>query len=79
MAKYKAGDTAYIVESNRLVREVKIVNFSAGFYLIRFADNGGGIKVRENRLYATKEEAEATIKIPEEPKPKRKTPYDYMM
>lgn len=79
MAKYKAGDTAYIVESNRFVREVKIVNFSAGFYFIRFADSGGGIKVRENRLYATKEEAEATIKIPEEPKPKRKTPYDYMM
>lgn len=42
MAKFKAGDKAFIVESNRCVREVKIVRISGGMYLIRF-EGGGGI------------------------------------
>ena len=41
MAKFKAGDKAFIVESNRWVREVKIVRVSGGMYLIRF--EGGGV------------------------------------
>lgn len=61
MAKLKAGDIAYIVESNRIIREVEVKNCSAGMYLIRFIDSGGGIKVKEHRLFATKEEAEASI------------------
>lgn len=61
MAKFKPDDTAYIVESNRIVREVLIVKFAGGFYTIRFKVSGGGIKVRENRLYASKEEAEDVI------------------
>lgn len=36
MAKFKPDDTAYIVESNRIVREVLIVKFAGGFYTIRF-------------------------------------------
>ncbi|PHU36551.1 hypothetical protein [Pseudobutyrivibrio ruminis] len=62
MAKLKAGDTAYIIESNRIIREVEIKNCAGGMYLIRFMDTGGGIKVKEHRLYATKEEAEVAIK-----------------
>ncbi len=57
-AKFKAGDTAYLIESNHIIREITIVKFAGGFYTIRFKDSGGGIKVRENRLYASKEEAE---------------------
>lgn len=60
-AKYKAGDTAFFVESNRLIREVKILNVGGGFYTIRFLDGNGGIKVKEHRLFATKEEAEASL------------------
>ena len=41
MAKMKTGDTAYIVESNRLIREVEIKSWAGGMYLIRFKDSGG--------------------------------------
>ena len=38
MAKLKAGDTAYIIESNRIIREVEIKNCAGGMYLIKFND-----------------------------------------
>jgi len=59
-AKYKLGDLAYIVESNRWIREVKIVKIAGGFYTLQFTDTGGGTKLRENRLFETKEQAEAS-------------------
>ncbi len=62
MVKLKAGDTAFIVESNRFIREVEIKSCAGGMYLIKFKDSGGGIKVKEHRLFATKEEAEASLK-----------------
>lgn len=73
----KAGDTAYIVESNRFVREVTIVRVSGGIYLIRFKDSGGGIQVKKHRLYATREDADNNIKK-EQPQPKLyRSPYDW--
>lgn len=60
MAKFKPGDVGYIVESNNLVREVTIKNFRGGFYLITL-DSGGGLKVREKRLFRTKEDAASYI------------------
>ena len=60
--KYKAGDTVYIVESKRFIREVVIVKYSGGLYTLRFTDSGGGIKLRENRLFPTKEAAEQSTK-----------------
>ena len=74
-AKYKAGDKVYFVESNRKIREVQILNTAGGMYLIKFAE-GGGIRVKEHRLFGTKEEAEAAL--PKKEAPKRKTPWDYM-
>lgn len=76
MAKFKAGDAVFIIESNRIIREASVLKFGGGFYTIRFADSGGGIKVRENRLYATKEDAQVYLSslTPE----KSKTPYDFM-
>ncbi len=75
MAKLKAGDTAYIIESNRIIREVEIKNCSGGMYLIRFKDSGGGIKVKEHRLFISRDEAEASISTGVKAK---KSPYDYM-
>jgi hypothetical protein len=75
MAKLKAGDTAYIIESNRIIREVEIKNCSGGMYLIRFKDSGGGIKVKEHRLFVSRGEAEASISKGVKAK---KSPYDYM-
>lgn len=60
MAKFKAGDVAYIVESNNLVREVTIKRHSGGFYLVSL-DTGGSLKVREKRLFLTKEDATSYI------------------
>ena len=74
-AKFKKGDTAYFVESNYKVREVQILNTAGGLYLIKF-DNGGGIRVKEHRLFSTKEEAEATL--PKKEPTKRKMHWDYM-
>ena len=57
----KVGDAAYIVESNRYVREVEIRRCSGGMFLVRFTDTGGGIQVKAHRLFATTEEAEKSI------------------
>ena len=59
----KVGDTAYIVESNRYVREVEIRRCSGGMFLVRFTDSGGGIQVKAHRLFATKEEAVKSIDV----------------
>ncbi len=75
-AKFKAGDTVFIVESNRFIREAEIRSYSGGMYLLKFKDNGGGIKLKEHRLFSSKEEAEASIpkKVT---KPVRRSPYDF--
>ena len=65
--KYNPGDTAYIVESNRIIREVKVLKVTGGFVTLRFMDSDGGIKLRESRLFPTKEDAEASF-------PKKTTP-----
>ncbi len=53
--KYKTGDTVYIVSSGKIV-EAGVLRYAGGFYTIRFSQ-GGGTKLRENRLFASKEEA----------------------
>lgn len=72
----KPGDTAFIIESNRLIREVEIIRYSGGLYLIRFKDSGGGIQVRKNSLFPTREEAEENL--PQPSQKQHRTPYDYM-
>lgn len=60
------GDKAYIVESNRFIREVTIVKKSNSFCTVRFADSHGAISIRTSRLYGARSEAEDTL-------PKKKT------
>lgn len=55
----KRGDNAYIIESNRIIRLVRILNCSGNLYLIKFLDTGGAIRVHPDRLYSIKEIAEA--------------------
>ena len=76
MEKFKPGDKAFILESNRTVREVIVARHSGGIYLIRFAE-GGGIQVREHRLFATQEEAMASIHADKEKSKRYYSPYDY--
>lgn len=75
--KFKAGDQAFIVESNRIIREVQVRSCAGGMYLVKFLDTGGGIKVKVHRLFATKEDAEKSIGGNGGVK-RKKTPYDYM-
>lgn len=60
MQKFHVGELAYIIESTIHITQVKILKYAGGYYTIQFP-NGGGIRVRENRLYKTKKEAEQII------------------
>lgn len=57
---FEIGSTAYIVESNRIIREVTIVKRNGNFYIIRFGTRGG-IQVRSNRLFASYDDADSSI------------------
>ena len=59
--RFKPGDKAFIVESNRFLRKVEIRSTAGGMYLIKFVDTDGGIKVKESSLFATREEAEKSL------------------
>lgn len=61
MAKFKAGDKAFIVENNNRIREVEVRSASGGMYRIKFPETGGGIKLKESRLFAAKEEAKKSV------------------
>ena len=60
--KFQKGDTVYLISNNHFIEEATVVMNLAGFVTIRFAKRGGGTRVRENRLYPTREEAEAAVK-----------------
>lgn len=75
---YEIGSKAFMIESNRIVREVTIVKRSGDFYIVRFG-NSGGIQVRGSRLYATQEKAEAILpnKANVQKRTGYRSPYDY--
>ena len=60
--KFLRGDTVYLISNGHIIDEATVVMNLAGFVTIRFTKRGGGTRVRENRLYASREEAEAAIK-----------------
>lgn len=72
---YKVGDTCFFLESNMHVIEGTIRSCVGGKYIVRYG-SGKGIRLTENRLYKTREEAEERIRKRAEAR--RKTPYDYM-
>ena len=59
--KFKPGKTVYLISSSRFIEEATVVMTISGFVTIRFTERSGGTRVRENRLYASREEAEAAI------------------
>lgn len=70
----KKNDTAWIVENNLSVREVRIVNISGNLVTVKF-DNTA-IRLPKHRIYETYEEAVSSIKFVK-PKQDRRNPYDY--
>lgn len=60
--KFKYGQTVYIIESGNRVTECIVLNYSGGLYTIRLTETGGAIKLRESRLFSTKEDAKKNIR-----------------
>ena len=59
---FQPGDTAYLIHSNRFVREVTVMSTDrGGMCSVRFNDANGGIRVRCSRLYSDKEAAERQL------------------
>ena len=57
MSRFSKGQHAYFVRSNSQVIEVQVLNSVNGFCTIKFLDTGGGIRVRDSKLYLTEEDA----------------------
>ena len=60
--RIREGQTVYLVESCRRVREAVVLSRSGGLYTVRFTDTGGGIRVRGGRLYPTLEAAQTYVR-----------------
>ena len=59
--QYRPGDSAYIVGNTRFVETVEIMNVKYGLVTIHLLRTNSYIRVRENRLFPTKEAAEASL------------------
>lgn len=58
----RVGETLYLVESCRRIREVQVRGRSGALFTVCFTDTLGGIRVREDRLYPTREAAAAYVR-----------------
>ena len=57
----RRGDNAYIIESSRIIRPVRILSCAGGLYLVKFLDSSGAIRVHPDRLYTTREAADLPV------------------
>ena len=62
-------ETVYLVEPGRRVREAQVWGRSGSLYTVRFTDTLGGIRVRGDRLFLTREAARARLQNGREPVP----------
>ena len=72
----EVGSHVFIVESNRTVTEVIVAARKGDFCTLRFL-NGGAIKLRQSRIFPSKEDAEKKIPAKVEEKRRLSSPYDY--
>ena len=63
MPKFNPGDKAYIIESTIFIKEVVVVKFVGGMYLIKYPNSSSGYKVRESRLYKTESDAKKIVDL----------------
>lgn len=61
--KYRKGNLVYFVTSAKEIREAVVLSSINGFCTIRFKDTGGGIRVRESRLYPSRQAAENSMPV----------------
>ena len=62
MESLNIGQTVYLIESRRRVREAVIRGRSGPLFTLRFTDTVGGIRLPADRLYPTREAAEAAAR-----------------
>lgn len=61
---FKRGDTCFILEDSPHPTQVKVVSKQGTTYIVQLIGSCGAIKLGEDRLFATPEEAEASRKAP---------------
>ena len=64
MKQFNEGDIVYFV-SSIIIKKTTVIRNTSGFCTIRFEDGNcgpSGTRVRESKLYHTKEEAEVVVK-----------------
>lgn len=63
MRKYDAGDIVFFISNGYHIREATVIRAGGGFCTIKFNDNEtpAGTRVRESKLFRTKQEAEAIV------------------
>ncbi len=59
---FMRGDTCYILEENKYVQKAKVMRKQGEAYFIQFIGSCGAVKMPEDRLFKTQEEAEASRK-----------------
>lgn len=60
--KCKPGDRVYIVANNITVKELEIISVQGDYCTLRDLGRYGGIRLRKNRLFTTKDEAYQELK-----------------
>ena len=60
--KFRTGEKVYLINESHAVEEATVVVTISGFVTVRFTEREWGERVRESRLYATREEAEAAVR-----------------
>ena len=61
---YKRGDTCFIMNDSPEATQVKVVGKQGDTYLVQLIGSCGALKLSENELFSTKEEAEESVKAP---------------
>lgn len=64
--KFEVGQTVYLISSVNWIKEATVLKYAGGLYTIKWKDSDGGTRVRESRLFATKQEVEAEQKTLQE-------------
>lgn len=64
MRKYNVEDIVFFISNGYHVREATVIRCGSGFCTIKFNDNEtpAGTRVRESKLFKTKQEAEFVVK-----------------
>ena len=61
---FKRGDICFIMNDSPEATQVKVVGKQGATYLVQLIGSCGALKLSEDKLFTTKEDAEESVKIP---------------